>query len=262
MSAGDKSRGARVRREPPRLLTGAVESISRITPHMARIHLHGQDLADMDNPQPAASVRLFTPFPGSDELPTVVWNGNAYRLEDGSRPLIRTFTPLHFDPAAGSLDLDVVLHAAGATTNWLETAQPGDPVALSGPGRGYAIDRAATAYLVAGDESALPAIRQLIESISANVAVLAVVEAGSPEALQELPDHPRLLTEWAIRTEGGHPGSALLPALRAADVDSSATAWAAGEAGAMFHVRKYLLEERSFDRKRVTVRGYWKLREA
>jgi len=260
LSAGDQSRGARVRREPPRLLMAAVESMSRITPHMARIHLHGQALAEMDHPQPAASVRLFTPFPGSDELPSVVWNGNAYRLADGTRPLIRTFTPLHFDSAAGRLDLDVVLHEAGAATRWLETAQPGDPVAVSGPGRGYTVDPEPAGYLLVGDESALPAIRQVIEAIAPDVVVRVVVEVGSSEACQELPFHPGLHAEWAIRTEGGHPGSALLPALRAADVDNAVTAWAAGEAGAMFHVRKYLLEGRSLDRRRVTVRGYWKVR--
>jgi NADPH-dependent ferric siderophore reductase len=241
-------------------MMAAVVSMSQLTPHMARIHLQGDDLTEMEPPQPAASVRLFTPFPGSNELPSIVWNGNAYRLADGTRPLIRTFTPLHFDSAAGRLDLDVVLHEAGATTRWLEMAQPGDPVAVSGPGRGYTIDPEPAGYLLAGDESALPAIRQVIEAIAPDVVVRVVVEVGSSKACQELPFHPGVDTKWAVRLVGAEPGSALLPALRAVEVDNAVTAWAAGEAGAMFHVRKYLLEECSLDRRRVTVRGYWKVR--
>ena len=259
----DDSRKAQrvMRREPPRLLVATVDSIGLLTPHMARIGVSGPDLAEMEQPMPAASVRLFTPFPGSRELPAVVWNGNAYRLDDGTRPLIRTFTPINFNATAGRLDLDIVLHETGAATQWLETAEPGDPVAISGPGRGYRIDTDAAAYLVAGDESALPAIGQVIEALDSVVAVRAVVEAGTAEARQDLPDHPGLQVEWAIRPPGSEPGSALLPALRAAEIEKATTAWAAGEAGAMFHVRKYLLEESGLDRSRVTVRGYWKRRD-
>jgi NADPH-dependent ferric siderophore reductase len=243
------------------LLTAAVEAVRLLTPHMARIGLRGDDLRTMSVPQPAGSVRLLMPFPGTAELPSLVWNGNAYRLDDGSRPLIRTFTPLHFDPAVGRLDLDVVLHATGATTAWIESAASGDPVAVSGPGRGYTIDAAAAAYLLAGDETALPAIRQIVAGLAARVKVRAVVEIGDPQARQELPDHPGLEVRWALRQPGAEPGAALLPAIRSGVIDAAGTAWAAGEAGAMFHVRQYLLDEAGLDRRRVTVRGYWKDRE-
>jgi len=262
VSGDNGTQRAAGRRKPPRLMSAAVDSIRLLTPYMARIGLRGAELAEMEQPAPAGSVRLFTPFPGEKELPAVVWNGNAYRLDDDTRPLIRTFTPVNFDSASGRLDLDIVLHEAGAASQWLDAAQPGDPVAVSGPGRGYRIDLDAAACLLAGDESALPAIRQIVAELGADVVVGAVVEVGSPEARQELPDHPGLDVQWAVRRPGSEPGSALLPALRAAPADDSATVWAAGEAGAMFRVRKYLLEERGFDRSRVTVRGYWKRRDA
>ena len=51
---------------------------------------------------------------------------------------------------------------------WAATAEPGDPVAISGTGRGYAIDADAPRFLLAGDESALPAISTILDALPAD----------------------------------------------------------------------------------------------
>jgi NADPH-dependent ferric siderophore reductase len=86
-----------------------------------------------------------------------------------------------------------------------------------------------------------------------------IVEVDHAEARMELPFHPRLDCHWAIRRPQQKPGASLLKTIREVEIAAGATIWAAGEAGAMSDVRKYFLEERGFDRRRVTVRGYWKL---
>ena len=47
-------------------------------------------------------------LPDGDELVLPEWNGNEFLRSDGTRPVIRTFTPLHQEPER--LDLDIVLH--------------------------------------------------------------------------------------------------------------------------------------------------------
>src|SRR5204862_4719909 len=103
-------------------------------------------------------------------------------LPDGRRPAIRTFTPRRLEPEALELDLEIVLHGDGVASRWAEAARPGDPAAVSGPGRGYAVDRDAPAFLLAGDETAIPAISQLLRALPAETPVHAHLPAPDPDA--------------------------------------------------------------------------------
>jgi len=86
-----------------------VEPLSRF---MTRVTVTGPALEGLDLGLPASSVRLLLPGPaGEVTLPT--WNGNEFLLDDGSRPLIRTLTPLRFEPGAWELDLEIVRHGDG-----------------------------------------------------------------------------------------------------------------------------------------------------
>ncbi len=96
-------------------------------------------------------------------LPT--WNGNEFLLPDGTRPALRTLTPRRFRDDPPELDVEVVLHGDGPLSTWAETVEPGAVAALSGTGRGYTIDPSAEHYLLAGDETALPAISVLLEAL-------------------------------------------------------------------------------------------------
>ncbi len=135
----------------------------------------------------------------------------------------------------------------------------GVPVAVSGPGRSYAIDLKATRFLLAGDESAIPAMAQLLEHLSTDVCVQVDIEITDADAKLELPTHPRATVEWHTRLPGARPGDAVVMAIRDANPDSDCMIWCAGEAPAMHRVRSYLFKERGLLRTQATVRGYWKL---
>lgn len=257
----------RARREPPRYRQVSLRRVEPVTPRMVRVTLGGPELEGLRIDEPAASVRLLLPSAGSDELVMPTWNGNEFLLEGGERPTIRTFTPVRLDPDASHPDadtdgpelvLDVVVHPGGVASAWATEASPGAPAAVSGPGRGYEIDADATAFLVAGDESALPAIAQLLAVIPAGAAVHVVVEVGHPDARLDLPAHPGATLEWSELTPGGTSGDALFDAVRDAPLPDGALVWAAGEAAAMQRIRRHLFDDRGVTRDRATVRGYWK----
>jgi NADPH-dependent ferric siderophore reductase len=220
--------------------------------------LAGPELDGLDPGLPAASVRLLLPPTGRDTVVVPTWNGNEFLDADGTRPTIRTLTPLRVDPAARELDVDVVLHGAGPLSTWAATAQPGARAAVSGTGRGYDIDPEAPALLLAGDESALPAITMLVAAAAPGTDVQVLVELSDPSAQIELPDHPRLAVEWRVAARDAAPGDELVRAVAASTIDPDARVWVAGEAASVHRIRRHLFDDVGLPRSRAVVRGYWK----
>lgn len=236
-----------------------VRRTERLTPRMMKLTFAGPELQGLTVEEPAASVRLLVPSPESGELVIPTWNGNEFLLPDGERPVIRTFTPPRRDADATELDLWVVIHEGGAASAWAEAAAPGDPAAVSGPGRGYDIDADAPAFFLAGDETALPAIAQLVAELPSAARVEVHVEIVHPDAELPLPRHPNATVAWHVLPRGAAPGDALVAAVESADLDPGGRVWAAGEAAGMHRIRK-LVAAREFPRNQSTVRGYWKRR--
>lgn len=259
MSGSEPSRAAgRLRREPPRFRRATVRRVEQRSPRLVRVTFAGPDLEGFAMDEPAASVRLLLPSPGADELVMPTWHGNEFLLPDGRRPIIRTFTPLRFDPEALELDFEIVVHGAGVASQWAEVAEPGDGGAISGPGRGYTVDPEAPAFLLAGDETAIPAIGQLLEVLPGGTPVRVLIEVAHPDGRLPLPDHGHATVEWRDLPAASAPGAALVEAVTTAEIAAGTRVWAAGEAAAVQRIRRHLFQERELSRAQATVRGYWK----
>lgn len=248
----------RLRREPPRFRAAEVRRTETLTPRMVRVTIGGPELEGLDPGLPAASVRVLLPSPGSSDLVLPTWNGNAFLAADGSRPVIRTLTPRRLDAAALELAVDVVVHDGSPLSVWATRSSPGDTVAVSGTGRGYTTDPDARHYVLLGDESAIPAISQLAETLPRAARVDVAIEVAHPDARLDLPSHPGVSLSWVDLPAGDRPGDALLPTVASSEIDRDTRVWAAGEAAAMQRIRKHLFEERGMDRSSAVVRGYWK----
>jgi NADPH-dependent ferric siderophore reductase len=252
---GQRSTG---RRRPPPFRHVQVKQVSHLSLRMARVVLGGSDLDGFSLQEPAASVRLLLPPTGTSELLMPEWNGNEFLFDDGARPIIRTFTPRNFDERALELTLDMVIHEGGAASSWVEAAGSDAPAAVSGPGRGYKIDHSASEYVLAGDETAIPAMAQLLEHIPTKMPVRVHIEIADPGAQLPLPHHPLAAIEWHVLGPGAAPGDAVVAAVEAADLASGCQIWCAGEAAAMHRIRTDLFKQRGLPRSAATVRGYWK----
>jgi NADPH-dependent ferric siderophore reductase len=240
-----------------------VTAVADLSPHLRRVTFTGNERDDLHGlvpEEPAASIRVLLPSEPDGPLVIPTWNGNEFLLPDGARPVIRTLTPLRSD--AGALDVAIVLHDGGAASAWAAAARPGLEVAISGPGRGYQV-RAAPAFLLGGDETALPAIGQLLATIPADGsrsprAIAVHVEVARPEARLALPVHPAATVTWHDLPPGAVPGAALVAAVSDAAIASDARVWAAGEAAAVQQIRRHLFEVRRIPRPQTSVRGSWK----
>lgn len=220
---------------------------------MTRVSLEGDELEGFEITKPAASVRLLLPIRGELEIPQ--WRGNEFLLRDDTRPIIRTFTPRRFDKENNELHIDVVLHSNGVASTWAATTQPGDRAAVSGPGRGYDIDPRATVFLIVGDETAIPAICQLLELLP-DVPISVHLLVAHPDALVDLGRDVGVT--WHVATDATDADEWLSGAVQSTDLANGVRVWAAGEAAAMQHIRKYLFRDIGFPRSNAHVRGYWK----
>jgi len=234
VNAADDSaaRLERVRREPPAFRRVVVRSKVALSERMVRVVLGGDELTGFAIESPASSVRLLLPPAGHDTIEMPTWTGNQFELASGERAPIRTFTPRAFDAERLELALDVVLHERGAATDWVRRADVGDEVAISGPGRSEELDPAARSFLLAGDESAIPAIGQLLETIDHDHTVDVHIEISDPGARLELPAHPRATITWHHAVAGAAPGESVVAAVEGVDELPDAI-WAAGEAAAV-----------------------------
>jgi len=254
----------RTRREPPPWRTVAVGEVVALTPRLVHLTLVGPALTSFDPGLPGASLRLLVPDADRDldvAVPVLPrWNGNEFRHEDGSRAVIRTLTPLvPVTPVDGpAIAVAVVLHGHGPLATWAASTRPGERLAIAGTGRGYEIDPAAGSFLLAGDESALPAITTILPALPAAASVHVVVELADPGARLDLPSHPGAHVQWCEAAAGDAPGTAVVGAVASAELGPDTRVWAAGEAAAMQRIRRHLTDERDVPRSRAVVRGYWK----
>jgi NADPH-dependent ferric siderophore reductase len=247
-----------IRREPPRFRVVAVRRVEQLSPRMTRVVLAGPELEGLAVDEPAASVRVLLPSPETGELVIPTWNGNEFLMAVGARPPLRTLTPRRFDSDTQELTVDVVMHGDGLATQWAAVAAPRSPAAISGPGRGYAIDADAPGFLLAGDESAIPAMSQLLEHLPVETPVTVLIEVADPGARLPVPHHASATVEWLDLAAGAAPGDAMVDAVRAAALVPDSRIWIAGEAACMQRIRRYLFAERGLPRSLAVVRGYWK----
>ncbi len=256
-----------MRREPPAFRDLTVIGTVYRTPHLVRVTLSGPGLQTFEPPDPAGSVRLLIPDELGGELVIPVWNGNAFFHRDGRRPVLRTLTPLRHDASSGELDVDIVVHGTAPLSEWAVAARPGDPAAVSGPGRGYSIDVETRSYLVAGDESAIPAIGQLVDALPATARTTVIVEVARPEARVAFADRVNVEVQWVDLPPGAEPGVALVPAVLGSEITTDETRRVGGRRGGrhaahprslvhgarhdpLAHHRSGLLEARSHERRR------------
>ena len=164
----------------------------------------------------------------------------------------RDYTPRCFNAQSGELTIEFALHGDGAAANWARAAQPGRRAIIGGPRGSMIISPNLDWYVLAGDTSALPAIRRRLAELPAGARVFVVVAAATGDRL--LPH-----TDANAEVCWVDDDDALLGAVCALPLPSGeGFAWAAGEAGTMGRLRQVLVLEKSLAKEEMRVSAYWK----
>ena len=212
-----------------------VEAVERLTPQMIRIVFGGDGLAGF-------GAGEFTDHYVKLQFP------------DGDRTRVRTYTVQEWD--GSRLTIDFVVHGSeGVAGPWALRAQPGDTLALMGPGGAYAPSPDADWHLMVGDPSVVPAISASLARVPEGRPVHVLLQVGGPEDEVALESPGDLRVQW-LHERGD---AVLADAIRALDWgDGEVHAFVHGEASSVREVRRLLLGERGLSRESVSISGYWK----
>lgn len=293
---------------PYDFFSATVSAIRDVTPSFRRFTFEGADLARYADP--GFDQRIKVMFPTETAPLSAMPRGedwyDAWRaLDDVERPVMRTYTTRavrRLADGSTEVDIDMVAHAVlGPASAWIDRATIGDELLIYGistdhEGVSFGIDFVPPArtehILLAGDETAAPAIAVILEQLPREASGIVVIEVPSDADATYLPSHPGFDIRIAGRTSiarGAHliteverAAAELAPAGRGAEVEeidvdegilwevprtakggaalksAHLYAWLAGEAGVIKQLRRHLVTERGVDRRAVAFMGYWR----
>ncbi|MGI5153323.1 siderophore-interacting protein [Plantactinospora sp. CA-294935] len=219
---------------PWRLFPAEVVRLHRLSPSFLRVTFTGDDFDTFADPGYDQRIKLVFPIPvhGFRHLPAGTdWYPRWRALPTELRNPFRTYTTRAVRRAAREVDVDIVLHpdggpygAHGPAARWALAAAPGDRIVIMGPDHGYLGDHGGREFqpslanrtlLMAGDETAVPAIAATLERLPAGSRGEALLEVPLPGDVLDLAAPPGITVTWLPRSGARH-GDLLIPAVRAA----------------------------------------------
>lgn len=247
---------------PPAFRLLRVLSIRDLTPHMRRVRFACHDLARYDQPD-NIHCKLIFPQPGISEpqWPTLTSSGMPRFPEGDHRLDVRTYTIQAIDEKAGWMDVDFVVHAdAGPGSAWASQATAGQTIGMSGPGGRTATP--ADWMLLAGDDTALPAMLRIAASLPQHTRGHVFAEVQGPEDEQAVQTPPGLQWHWLHRadTEAGR-SSLLQAALRSVtwpEPSASKFLWVGAEFQTAQAIRQWAKEEKGLEKHEQLIVAYWR----
>jgi len=250
-------------RTPQRLWITEVRRTERVTPAMVRVTATGEQLAEFASNGTDQHIILYFYEPGA-QLPEPLTLDSARRAFSTAWPTMRTYTIRRVDPARHEIDIDFVCHEGGFASGWAEKTQPGERLIFAGPSRAYQLDPAVDCHLLAGDETALPAISAILEQLPANARAQVFLEVADAGERQPLNSAAQVELTWLHR-DGVPAGRSdlLIRAVRDAPFPAgNVHAWVGAEAATVRDLRKYLREDRGLRRSQASTSVYWRYGES
>ncbi|MFB7045469.1 siderophore-interacting protein [Streptomyces microflavus] len=248
-----------------------VTGAERITPRTVRVTFTGDALPGLLEDRPDQQMKLCLPREGrsvregllpeqdAEDTYGMRWYEAFLAIPEVRRPWMRSFTVRAYDRGSNEMTVDFVLHGdGGPASRWGAAARPGDVLGMVGPSSLYARPLpAARRLLLAGDESALPAIATVLEALPAGTRALVYAEVADAAEERELPIAAGgAEVRWVHRDRDGSLVAAVRDAGR--DLDGVDAAWVAGEASAVRALRRHLVGERGLPKGAVEFSGYWR----
>jgi NADPH-dependent ferric siderophore reductase len=240
--------------------TAEVVRTQWLTPSMRRLVFTGPDLTCLrELPYTDHYVKiLFAPHGSDYRWP---FDADALRATEPAErwPVTRTYTVRAYDAARNEMTIDFVVHGdEGLAGPWAARAEAGDQIGFFGPGGGYAPDPDADCHLLVGDEAALPAIAAALDRLGARARAVVYLEVGGSADQQVLSSSPDVHVTWVHRRQRPY-GDALAEVVRAAGVPAGdVQAFVHGNAEMIRRMRRFLFTEIDFNRRRVSMSGYWR----
>ncbi|MEV0580991.1 MULTISPECIES: siderophore-interacting protein [unclassified Streptomyces] len=236
-----------------------VVRVTSVGSGLLRVTLGGPGTEGFEAHAPDEHVKLIFPDPdGTLRLPER--NGSMLRWP---RPALtsREYTVRRYDPVAGEIDIDIAAHDGGLASDWAREARPGDGMHLAGPPGGLIVPDTYDRFLLAGDITALPAIARRLEELPRSAKGWAFVEVADATEEIGLSAPEGFEVRWLHRGDlAAGAGDALERAVTSVTVPEGERVyvWAAGEAGQIKPLRRWVRDALRLEKADHDITGYWK----
>ena len=204
---------------------------------------------------------------GGDHVRVVVApDGGDVPLGASGEPLgeSRTETVVDHSVDEGWIDLDVLVHGAGGAElgligAWAARAALGAPAVVMGPKGSVVLSGAPRDVVLAGDDSAVPAVRRYLRMLGSGITGHLLLETRFDLASLGI-EVPAGVRVSILPPEDDRPSAALVDALRALPAPTDPLerfVFACGEQSIVAPGRA-LLADWGIDVERAVLKGYWK----
>ena len=256
-----------------KMLTLEVVRTEWVSPSFVYVTLGGEALAEFEPMGFDQFVRLFFMREGQRVLRMLTLANNAWYAQylfvsKERRPWVRNYTVRAVRttgrggvPRPCELDIEFAVHGSGTPAmSWLDRVQPGDAVGIFTEGVSYLPPAEAEWQLLAGDESALPAILAILEQSPASLQAEVYVEVPCRADIRDVSAPCGVKVHWLSREgSGATAGQLVLDAIRNAELPAGPSySWIAGESALATQLRKHLADDRGVSKSDITCMTYWR----
>lgn len=216
------------------------------------------------------SLRVVDSFDAEPKMRRVVFTGAdiaefSYRpgqaivfampLDDGSTGR-RHYTIRSADTSAGTISVDFFKHGGSPSVRWALNARAGDTIEARGPRGGAWFRPDASWHLITGDETGIPAIAHMLETMPAHARGRVLISIADPAHKMQLKVPENVEVDW-LQPETDHLDPTLA-AIEASDLpDGQGHAILTGETGTVRRQRHALIA-RGLSREQISSEGYWR----
>ncbi len=226
-------------RPPLRNWTFRVVDSFDVPPGMRRVVLTADDIHDFAY-KPGQAIVMMIPLP----------DGGTGR---------RDYTIRSLDRRRGTISVDFVLHGETPAPTWARRAMPGDTIEVKGPRGGTVFQPNADWHLLTGDETCIPAIAHILETMPAGTKAFVFIETSGKDGEIALQTQAETAIRWVHRNGAPAGPSELMNGV----VQDFLLPLGRGHAyliGETSNVRRqrHTLIARGLTRDQISAEGYWR----
>ncbi|MXQ13080.1 siderophore-interacting protein [Microvirga makkahensis] len=166
-------------RPPLRSWTFRVVDSFDVPPGMRRVVMTADDIREFAY-KPGQAILMMIPLP----------DGGTGRRDYTIRSLDRTL---------GTISVDFVLHGETPAPTWARRVMPGDTIEVKGPRGGTVFQADADWHLLTGDETCIPAIAHILETMPAGSRTFVFIETGGRSGEIALQTQADATIRWVHR---------------------------------------------------------------
>lgn len=232
-----------------------VVDVSRPFANFCRVTLQIENLAYFTDG--GMHFRLLLPPAGRTPVWPHVDETGRTRFPTGDDALHNpVYTFVAMDVAANQFTFDVFIHAGGRITEWVLAAQVDDTIGMMGPGGGKMPD--AQQIVLAGDETALPAIRRILETLEPTATGRALIEVQSRDDIQALAHPSGVDVTWVMRGSDPCPVETMVSHYVDVTPQTAPFLWCGAEKSKVQRARKHFRDTCGITTEQSYFSGYWR----